>query len=426
MCFYGKVCEIPWIIDSAGLHTSDDKVKDLVNASAPRNVSELRSYLGLVNYYAKFLENLSTVLHPMNCLLQSNTLWCWTKKCEESFVKSKEMVINATVLAHYDVNLPLCLACDASPYGVGAVLSHIFPDETKRPIAFVSRSLTKSEKAYAQIDKEALSIVFGVKRFHQFLYGREFNLVTDHRPLTALFGQNKPIPTLAASRMQRWALILSAYNYKIEYRTSKANANADCMSRLPVNSNISSSDTLDCVDMFQTSVIDTSLPVTCANIRTETRKDPILSCVYNEIMNGWTNTCSDLKLKPYFVRRNELTIHQGCIMWGIRVVVPQKLQPTVLNELHTGHFGIVRMKSLARSFVWWPNIDCDIEQTAKSCYPCQQIKHMPPSAPVHPWSWPSGPWHRIHLDFAGPFLGHMFLLCVDAYSKYPEFVCMDS
>ena len=160
--------------------TSDDKVKDLVNAPAPRNVSELRSYLGLVNYYAKFLENLSTVLHPMNCLLQSNTPWCCTKKCEESFVKSKEMVINATVLAHYDVNLPLRLACDASPYRVGAVLSHIFLDGTERPIAFASRSLTKSEKAYAQIDKEALSIVFGVKCFHQFLYGRVFNLVTDN------------------------------------------------------------------------------------------------------------------------------------------------------------------------------------------------------------------------------------------------------
>ena len=142
-------------------------------------------------------------------------------------------------------------------------------------------------------------------------------------------------------------------------------------------------------------------------------------------MNGWSNPCSDLKLKPYFVRRNELTVHQGCIMWGIRVVVPQKLQPTVLNELHTGHFRIVCMKSLARSFVWWPNIDCDIEQTVKSCYSCQQIKHMPPSAPVHRWSFPSGPWHRIHLDFAGPFLGHTFLLCVDAYSKYPEIVCMD-
>ena len=166
-------------------------------------------------------------------------------ECEESLVKNKEMVINATVLAH-NVNLPLRLACDASPYGV--------PDGTECLITFASRSLTKSEKAYAQIDKEALSIVFGVKRFHQFLYGREFNLVTDHRPLTALFGQNKPIPTLAASCMQRWALILSAYNYKIEYCTSKANANADCMSRLPVNSNISFSDTLDCVDMFQMSI----------------------------------------------------------------------------------------------------------------------------------------------------------------------------
>ena len=120
------------------------------------------------------------------------------------------------------------LATDASAYGVGAVISYSFPDGSEKPIAFVSRTLTSGEKNYPQIEKEALSLVFGVKKSHQYLYGRKFSLITD---------PNKGIPSLAAARMQRWALLLSAYTYDISYRPTKLHANADALSRLPLSTN---------------------------------------------------------------------------------------------------------------------------------------------------------------------------------------------
>ena len=137
------------------------------------------------------------------------------------------------MLDHYNPSLPLTLAADASAYGVGAVISPTYPDGTERPIAYASRTLTQSEKNYAQLEKEALALVFGV---HQFLYGRKFTLFTDHKPLTTILGPYNSIPTLAAARLQRWALILSAYTYEIRFRYTEEHANADCLSRLPLNS----------------------------------------------------------------------------------------------------------------------------------------------------------------------------------------------
>lgn len=159
-------------------------------------------------------------MKPLHELLNKITAWKLTNKCETAFKDVKTALAKSEALAQFDTKLPLRLACDASPYGVGAVVSHVMPSGEERPIAFASRTLSQAESNYAQIEHEALSIVFGVKKFHQYLFGKEFTLLTDHRPLTSIFGPKTGIPSLAASRMQRWALLLSAHQYEIRYRKS--------------------------------------------------------------------------------------------------------------------------------------------------------------------------------------------------------------
>ena len=413
------------VIDAHGLHKSPEKVRAIVEAPAPTNVSQLRSFLGLINYYGRFIPNLSTILSPLNALLGKGKPWRWTSKCATAFQVAKEQLSSQSVLTHYDPQLPIRLACDASPYGVGAVISHIFPDGQERPIAFASRTLNKAEQKYAQIEREALGIVFGVRKFHHYLYGRKFTLLTDHRPLTTILSPCKAIPSMAAARMQRWALLLAAHDYSIQYREAARHGNADGLSRLPLATSVKEKP--NTVDSFHIKHLEI-LPVSCKEICRETRTDPVLAQVLEMVSTGRFPRVQhvDSTLAPFISRKDELTVQQQCLMWGIRVVIPPKLRPRVLSELHTGHPGVVKMKAVARSYMWWPGIDAQIEQVSKTCQSCQLTQKAPGPSPLHPWAWPGAPWQRIHVDFAGPFQGHMFMVVVDAHSKWPEVHLMSS
>lgn len=165
-----------------------------------------------------------------------------------------------------------------------------------------------------------------------------------------------------------------------------------------------------------------SLPVSSKEIARATQRDNELVQVKEFISTGWPRSVSEDRLKHYVTRRNELTLHQGCILLGTRVVIPAKLQSAVLEELHEGHPGIVRSKALARSYVWWPCIEADLERMVQSCAKCQEQRSAPGKAPLHPWSWPTAPWQRIHIDFAGPFQQSMFLIVVDATPSGRKFL----
>lgn len=404
-------------LDAQGIHTSTQKVKAILEAPTPGNVHQLRSFLGLLNYYGKFLPNLATLLHPLHALLKSGQPWVWSHHCEMAFQKAKKTLADAPVLAHYDPQLPIVLAGDASSYGLGAVISHKMPDGSERPVAYASRTLTESEKNYSQIEREALSLVFGIKRFHKYLYGRHFLLHTDHRPLTTIFGPKQGIPPLAAARMQRWALLLSAYTYTVQFRPTAAHANADGLSRLPLKLKAGCERPED-PTAFNLLQIE-ALPVQAEEVALATQRDPILSKVLYCMRHGWPNKVQDVLL-PYWRKREELTSESNCILWGMRVVIPSRLRGKVLDELHQGHQGIGRMKSLARGHIWWPDIDKAIEEITRNCSKCQEHKNLPGKAPLYPWTWPVAPWERVHLDFAGPILGKTILIIVDSHSKWLE------
>ena len=145
--------------------------------------------------------------------------------------------------------------------------------------------------------------------------------------------------------------------------------------------------------------------------------------VFRYVLQGWPNQQDD-DLTPYWPKRLELSAESGCLVWGGRVVVPPQGRESVLAELHCGHPGISRMKSLARGLVWWPGLDKEIETMVKNCNKCQQSQPSPPSAPMQPWSWPTRPWSRLHVDYAGPIGGRMVLVVIDAHSKWIEAIAL--
>ncbi|XP_063380957.1 uncharacterized protein K02A2.6-like [Cydia fagiglandana] len=410
-----SITYLGYVVNSEGIHTCPKKIEGIVNATTPSNVTELRSFIGMTMYYAKFVKNISTIMAPLYALLKKEMKFNWTAECDMAFNEIKHLLSSSKVLVHYSPDLPLILTTDASSYGVGGVISHIMPDGTERAIAYASRVLNKAERAYSQIDKEALGIIYSVKKFHQFLYGRRFVLRTDHKPLVTIFGDKAGIPVMAASRLQRWAVILGGYQYDIEYIPTAKNA-ADALSRLPSTSQ----DVKDYTEVTYINFVQDFLPITSMEVRKETEKDETLRKVNQFLSRGWPDHCSEEEMKPYFARRQELYTDTGCIMWGYRMVIPATLRPTIMKELHSSHQGMVKMKGIARSFVWWPGIDKDIEQICKLCAICAADAAATAKSAPQPWPYHEQAWSRLHIDFLGPFEGRMFFVIVDSTSKWIE------
>ncbi|XP_013163468.1 PREDICTED: uncharacterized protein K02A2.6-like [Papilio xuthus] len=290
--------------------------------------------------------------------------------------KIKNILASDQVLCHYEATLPLVLSVDSSAYGVGAVLAHTFPDGSERPISCASRTLSDAEKNYSQLDKET-----------------------------------------AASRLQRWAAKLAAYDFNIDFVKSKCNGNADALSRLPLEGD-GSDGASSAPDKHYLMYVDETLPVNFKEIALATTKDNLLSRIFGYIMFGWPEKCADDEM-AFYVRRSDLYIDHGCILYKYRLVIPQILQKRVLLEIHDGHLGIVKMKSIARNYVYWPALDKDIELIGNKCEACRSVRDAPPRATLHPWEFPAAPWQRLHADFA-QLHGKYYIIVVDAHSKWLE------
>ena len=327
-------------ISAKGLQPTTQKVRAITEAPRPTNVTQLKSFLRMLNYYGKFLPNLSTHLAPLYALLQKQSRWSWGSQQDKAFKKAKLMLTSSCLLTHYDPTKPLILACDASPYGLGAVLSHQL-EGGEYPIAFASRSLAPAEKNYSQIDKEAPAIVFGVKHFHQYLYGRAFLIKSDHKPLQYLLGEKKGIPSMASARVQRWALTLSAYNYKVQYVPGREHANADVFSRLSLPEQPNEIPLPEEL-VFLMESMEIS-PITVKQIKVLTDQDPVLATVRRFVKQDWPKSVQ-LEFRPYHSRKLELSIQEDCVLWGSRIVVPKPEREKLLSLLHEGHPGISKMK----------------------------------------------------------------------------------
>ena len=207
-----------------------------IDAKVPNSKSKLQSLIRILNYFAKFIPHFATMAAPLYKLLHKDAEWNWTEQCKTEFDKLCTSLTGDTLLVHYQSGLPVGLDCYASSYGLGCVLYHQMPDSSQRPIAYASKALSSTERLYSKMEREALSLLFGVRKFHQFLFGRKFTLVTDHKPLLVVLGPKGHIQTVSASRLHRWATERLAYDFELKFRPTEAYMNADFLSRnrLPV------------------------------------------------------------------------------------------------------------------------------------------------------------------------------------------------
>ena len=220
-------------VDAEGVHPLPSRVQAIKETRAPTCVKELQQLLGLINFYAKFLKSKATILEPLHRLLDSKSAWTWNKEHQHALDTVKEMLTSEQVLAHYSPTAPLLIAVDASSFGVGAVLSHIMKEgktNVERPIMFASRTLSKAERSYSQLDREALAIMFAIRKFHRYILCRKFTIVIDHLPLVGIFKPNAPIPDFVPPRRLRWILTVACYDCNIVYKPGKSIPHADYLS----------------------------------------------------------------------------------------------------------------------------------------------------------------------------------------------------
>ncbi|XP_063694604.1 uncharacterized protein K02A2.6-like [Bolinopsis microptera] len=358
--------------------------------------------------------------------LRTSKDWRFGSEEKAAFDKLKKYLASDRVLTFYDPDKPLRLDCDASPFGLGAVLSHPDPTNGDRPVEFISRTLTSAERNYSQIEKEALAIVWSVKRFHKYLFARNFQLYVDHKPLEILLDSKKQIPEMGTSRIIRWALTLSHYDYTIKFRPTEKHCNADFCSRYPLPAEKEDLEP-EPTTVFAT-YMDQEKPLLNSQlIAQHSAKDHVIANVMYCIKEGWNKWKEKVESVPenatdsaYYTRRDELSIEKGCLLWGHRVIIPTSLRDEVVKLLHHTHMGMGSTKALARNYVWWPKMDLAIDNMIRHCVSCQINQRKPAKTTPHPWKEPSGPWERVHIDFAGPFLNHMWLIVVDSYSKWIE------
>ena len=395
------------IYTDQGIKPDPQKVKDLKSMPVPMNKNEVQQFLGLITFLSRFIKDFSSKTSVLRDLLKKDADFIWEEHHQKVLDDLKQEISDKSLLHYYDTQQPIYVHCDASIRGLGSALLQYNKNNELVPIAFASKSLTPTEQRYSCIERELLSIVFAVQRFHTYLYGRHFNVLTDHKPLLMIL--DKPLHS-APPRLQRMLVKLQGYNMTIEHKPGVNNQLADGLSRLPSPRNSSTIDLDIRVDFvcFSEEKIDL--------LQKETVQDPTLNHLRETIINGWPDTVKGLPLdiRPYWNIRDEMSVENGMILKGHRIVIPRSVQPEILKQLHVGHLGQEKTKLRAKDTVFWPNINKDIEHAVQKCATCQEHLTSQIPEPLLQHDLPTSPWKKLGADLFA-FDDHQWLIVADYY-----------
>ena len=332
------------IIDENGIHPDPSKVESIKKFPAPSNVTELQRFMGMVNQLGKYIPQLADTNTPLRQLLRKDNSWIWDKPQETVFQQIKNLLTSPPVLAHYDPQKTTIVAVDASNNGIGAVLSQIQEDGTRKPVYYISRSLTDTEQKYAVIEKEAITTTWACERFSDYILGLQFTVETDHKPLVPLLTTTELYKM--PPRIQRFRLRLMRYSPEVVYVQGKTQITADALSRAPVNSiNSADLDLITEATKFAKQSIDI-IPASTNKLqksREEQKADDITLQVREYYINGWPKYMPENPLlKQYWTNTDHLIIVDDLLLFDDRLVIPRSMRLNILNRIHEGHLGITK------------------------------------------------------------------------------------
>ena len=411
-----KKSDITYLGEKIGVHGNQpdpEKVKAVVNMPNPNCKTDVQRMLGLVNYLTKFVPNLSVQTSNMRQLLKDNIEWSWEHEHQVEWNSIKDSLKQEPVLKFFDPQLPIKLSSDASKDGIGAAMLQLH-EGNWFPVAYASRSMTSAEKNYAQIEKELLGMVYATQKFHEFVYGVQAIIETDHKPLITL--KDKPICDLTP-RLQRLMLKMRKYDLEFQYTPGRKLVIADTLSRAYQEGNTEAG--LDEEIEVQVHLVRTCIPISSTmwcKLAEETEKDPTLNRVKKNILTGWSKKQGPA---PYHNFQEELTLVEGVILKGKRAVVPISMREDMLNRIHEGHLGAGKCKKRARAVLYWPNMNNRIESMVANCTACLVLRNKQQKEPLQQQAKPKIPWHTVGADLF-TLKGKDHLLVIDYTSNFPE------
>lgn len=397
-----------------GIKVDPTKIEAITNMPIPTNLTELQRFMGMVNYLGSFIPNLSKESSLLRQLLSKTNEWIWTEKHETEFKTLKDLLCSAPVLCYYDPAKEIYMSVDASKDALGAVICH-----DKHPIAYASASLNSCQQNYSQIEKELLAILFGCNKFHQYIYGKQINVETDHKPLITLF--KRPLFDIPA-RLQRIMLRLQPYDINLTYKPGRYLFIADTLSRAPLPDTALTD--LDRDLDLHINLVLTTLSVTpqkLSEIQESTKSDSILSKVIEYCQKGWPEHKRSVSadLKPYFLVKDDLHVINNMLLKANTIVIPKSMREYTIKTAHQGHQGLNSCLRLAKSTVYWPNMSNDFERYINQCHTCLTYHKNNTKEPILHHEYKLIPWSKVGIDLFD-FDNQKYVIVVDYFSKFIE------
>lgn len=396
-----------------GYEADNEKIAAIQKLKPPTKVKELQRLIGMVTYLAKFIPNLSEITEPLRILLHKTTAWHWDVEQKKAFEEIKTVLTSTPVLGYYDVNDKIKLSVDASSKSLGVCMI-----QRGRPIGYASKAMNVAQQNYPQIEKEALAIRFGCNRFHEYVYGKDLEIETDHKPLETIF--KKPIQN-TPMRLQRILWDVLQYSPSVKYVKGTQIPIADALSR-DCESSEETNDIENGLEEYRILALFTMSEKTREHFVDLTKGDLELQALREMLHQGWPDDPHKVpaELRKYENFREELSYDDGLLLKANKIIVPKVDIINVLKGIHKGHPGIVSSLSRARQHFYWYGQAQDIKHFVENCPICQKTQKSKTSEPLLQKLIPEFPFQLVSSDIFY-FKGTEFLLMADHYSGFMDF-----